>query len=219
MDPALVSRLHDLSPELFDMIKVFTLQPNATYQNENISITERWQAPSFLQITSASRYECAEAYYGTNIFDFSSISTDDGSKLCAKWFNALPPTHRDHVMRYSFTDSGPYPTSPLDFSRMQHFMRAHDTVPDVHLRLLQNKVSVNALQEFYNRVRGVISASAKVVRDATVRDHQLIAWLRSRLQIPLQLFGEDGVVHDLSPCPRAAATALVAALRQECDKA
>nr|OQO26410.1 hypothetical protein B0A51_05596 [Rachicladosporium sp. CCFEE 5018] len=78
IDPAITARIQSLPTELSNYIRELTL---LVLTGQLITINEQWRAPQALRINSAYRNYCASVYFGTNTFDFRSISGHRTPKL------------------------------------------------------------------------------------------------------------------------------------------
>lgn len=108
----LISRVHELPPELFDMIydNVFTVEASRNL------MTETHKPPKFLSIDHRSREKYAESYYGGHTFEFildkTEVSQWHESRLI-KWLAALPQHHLEMLrdvrvcVRYPDVDISP----------------------------------------------------------------------------------------------------------------
>ncbi|OQO00247.1 hypothetical protein B0A48_14034 [Cryoendolithus antarcticus] len=116
MDSALVTSIHSLPPELYEIIRDYTLQFDS---NQHTFITAIWRPPDHIHLNQATRTAFLNNYLFTTIFDFSSLSTGKGVILCARWLKSLPRSSRLGRPRHlRFASSYASWTPPLDCSTL-----------------------------------------------------------------------------------------------------
>lgn len=85
----LVQRVHNLPPELFNIVQDLTFTPDAPV----VELNDSYQTPRLLAIDQSSRNLFAQRYYGETIFTWTDL------RQIVDWIRKIPPSHRAMIKR------------------------------------------------------------------------------------------------------------------------